>query len=380
GEIRTLDYIGNSLKKEGIKFETEPFLWFSIWRTLKGYSVSIALLIFAESLISLFVVGFWYFQLVIIFILFSLIKQFIEPKVNISWFTSNSDKEQIYLKQPTSQNIHTTVIAKQDRRKRPVIILSAHYDSISINYSGRFLIIAGGIFLFNFIFYYLINYFGDTYFALKLINCIIIFAYLIFLISIKVDNQSKGSIDNASGTAILIELSKLFYNKPLNNLDIIFLWTGAEEEGLWGSKHYCSKNFWWLDKKYNLDKSYIINIDMVGSYIGLVDKDKFFKKSIHKENLNNVIAVIAREQEISLRKEKCLMTLSSDYNVFIDIARRLGKKLQICSFNSKRDRKIIHGSKDTPEKCFSKNLNDCIEICYFTLKKIDNDLVRTLDE
>ncbi|MFX1377327.1 MAG: hypothetical protein ACFFA0_16125, partial [Promethearchaeota archaeon] len=39
GEIRTLDYIGNSLMKEGIKFETEPFLWFSIWRTLKGYSV-----------------------------------------------------------------------------------------------------------------------------------------------------------------------------------------------------------------------------------------------------------------------------------------------------------------------------------------------------
>ena len=179
-----------------------------------------------------------------------------------------------------------------------MIIFSAHYDSLSINYSGKFLLIASVLYFFFFIVYYPINYYGDIYFEIKVIYCIIIFFYLAFLLSIKIENQSKGSIDNASGIAILIELSKIFFYKPLNNLDLIFLWTGAEEDGLWGSKHYCSKNFWWLDKKYNLDKSYIINIDMVGSYIGLIDKNKFFKKSIHKESLNNLIANCYKIQHI----------------------------------------------------------------------------------
>ncbi|MFX1308277.1 MAG: M28 family peptidase [Promethearchaeota archaeon] len=375
GEIRTINYIRNNLKKEGIKFEIEPFLWFSIWPTLRKYSICIAFLIFADSLSCLFIVRFWLFKLIIIIILFFLIKQFIVSDMSLSWYTFKLDKGQILSKQSISQNILTTVIAKQDRRKRPVVIFSAHYDSLSVNYSRRFLIITSVSFFLYSIVYYPINYYSDIYFAIKIIYCVIILVHLAILLTIKIDNQSKGSIDNASGTAILIELSKIFYNKPLNNLDLIFLWTGAEEVGLWGSRNYCTRNFEWLNKKYNLDKSCIINIDMVGSYIGLVDQDKFFKKSIHKESLNNIIAVVAREKEISLRKEKSLITLSSDYIVFRNYAKKLGKKMQICVFNSSTDKRFIHSLKDTPEKCFSKNLNDCIEICYLTLKKLDIDLV-----
>ncbi|MFX1259324.1 MAG: M28 family metallopeptidase [Promethearchaeota archaeon] len=379
GEKRTINYIRNTLKKEGISFEIEPFLWFSIWHTLKLHSVCITSLIFADNLISLFMVGFWLFRLMILVSLFSFIKQIIDF-VSLNWFTFKLDKEQILPKHPISQNLFTTVIAKQDRRKRPVVIFSAHYDSVSVNYSGSFLIITSVSFLFYFIVYFLIISYDDIYFVIRIINSIVILIYLTFLLTIKVDNESKGAIDNASGTAILIELSKIFYNKPLNNFDLIFLWTGAEELGLWGSRNYCTNNFKELDKKYNLDKSYIINIDMVGSYIGLVDKDKFFKKSIHNESLNNIIADIAREKEIFLRKEKSLELLSSDYKVFRNFARKHRKNLQICSFNSKTDKKYIHSSKDTPEKCFLKNLNDCIEICYFTLKWIDSHLAITPDE
>ncbi|MFX1350330.1 MAG: M28 family metallopeptidase [Promethearchaeota archaeon] len=377
GEIRTIKYIRNNLKQEGIKFEIEPFLWFSIWHTLRIYSICILSLIFADTLIDFFIVRFWLFKLIILIIIFFFIKQFVVSDISLSLYTFNLYKRQTHSKQSISQNILTTVIAKQDRRKRPVVIFSAHYDSLSVNYSRRFLIISSVSFFFYTIVFYPINYYGNIYFALKLIHCIIILVYLTFLLTIKVDNHSKGSVDNASGTAILIELSKIFYNKPLKNLDLIFLWTGAEEVGLWGSKNFCTKNFNWLDKKYNLDKSYIINIDMVGSYIGLVDQDKFFKKYRHKESLNDIITLIAKKKEIPLRKEKSLITFSSDYMVFRNYANKLRKKPQICSFNSSTDKKFIHSPKDTPEKCFSKNLNDCIEICYFTLKKLDTDLIRT---
>ncbi len=374
GEIRTVDYIKNNLKKEGIKFEIEPFLWFSIWESLKPCSICVTFLIFADILSSFFIIGFWLFKLILIFILFFFIKQFIESNAHVKWFTFKFDNEKILSKQLISLNILTTVIAKHDRKKRPVVIISAHYDSLSVNYNGTILAITGVIFFFNFFLFYTLIYFGIFPFAIKIINCIIILVFLAFLFTIKVDNQSKGSIDNASGVAILIELSKIFYNKPLNNFDIIFLWTGAEELGLWGSRNYCAKNFKWLDKKYNLDKSFIINIDMVGSYIGLIDNTKSFKKSRYNESLNDIIEVIAREKEISLRKEKNLIPFFSDDIVFRNFAKKLGKKLQICSFNSRTDKKFIHSLKDTPEKCFSKNLNDCIKICYFTLKKLDNDL------
>ena len=75
GEVRTINYIRNSLKKEGIKFEVEPVLWFSIWRTLKLSSVCVTFLILADILSSFFIVGFWLFKLIIIFILFFSIKQ-----------------------------------------------------------------------------------------------------------------------------------------------------------------------------------------------------------------------------------------------------------------------------------------------------------------
>ena len=196
-------------------------------------------------------------------------------------------KEQTIKDRPFSLNILTTVRAKHDFRERPVVIFSAHYDSASVNYSERFLIYMSLIFFFFSFLYFLITYIVDVYFPVKLMSCVLVLVYLVFFLTIRINNTSNGSIDNASGTAILIELSKIFYNNPLTNLDIIFLWTGAEEMGLFGSKTYCYRNFKRLDKDYNLDKSYIINIDMVGSYIGLIDKVGIFEKTPLNRSLNN---------------------------------------------------------------------------------------------
>ncbi|MFX0001705.1 MAG: hypothetical protein ACFE88_16460, partial [Candidatus Hermodarchaeota archaeon] len=142
GEIRTIKYIRNNLKQEGIKFEIEPFLWFSIWHTLRIYSICITSLIFADSLISFFIVRFWLFKLIVLIIIFFFIKQFVVSDISLNLYTFNLYKRQTHSKQSISQNILTTVIAKQDRRKRPVVIFSAHYDSLSVNYSRRFLIIS----------------------------------------------------------------------------------------------------------------------------------------------------------------------------------------------------------------------------------------------
>ncbi len=69
----------------------------------------------------------------------------------------------------------------------------------------------------------------------------------------------NGADDNASGTAALIELSRLLKNSSFKKNNYLFLAFSGEEEGLLGSNYYT--------KNPTLDTStftYMINMDMVG--------------------------------------------------------------------------------------------------------------------
>ena len=376
GEYISRDYIINRLKEENMKTEVEPFLWGSNWSIYKSFFISVILLLLLEVLINFFrqITKVYGLLLIMVYLLF--LKSYIESIVLYKKY----DQKELFQKKRVSYNVITTIKAKVDIREKPVIIFCAHHDSISINYSESFL---KSILLIFFIYvsvFFPISVVLDFSFVFNLFRLVLLLGLLTFFLTIKNTDKSMGSIDNVSGMAILIELSKKFHNNPLNNSDLIFLWTGAEEMGLFGSKTYCYRNFKRLDKDYNLDKSYIINIDMVGSYIGLIDKVGIFEKTPLNRSLNNKLEEIAIYREIAIIKETKSVSFSSDHIIFQNYARKLNRELQIGWFHSKMDDKFIHSSKDTPEKCLSKNLNGCIEICYFTLKKLDTDLVGTPDE
>ncbi|SHK67907.1 Peptidase family M28 [Clostridium cavendishii DSM 21758] len=69
----------------------------------------------------------------------------------------------------------------------------------------------------------------------------------------------KGALDNASGTAFLLELSSYLRTLPPPERDIIFVALNAEEFGLLGSKDFAEKN------KGLLKDATVINFDMIGS-------------------------------------------------------------------------------------------------------------------
>lgn len=69
----------------------------------------------------------------------------------------------------------------------------------------------------------------------------------------------NGADDNASGTAALLELSRLLKSSPAKNNNYLFIAFSAEELGLFGSKHFVENPTIDL-KKVN----YMINMDMVG--------------------------------------------------------------------------------------------------------------------
>ena len=68
----------------------------------------------------------------------------------------------------------------------------------------------------------------------------------------------NGADDNASGTAALLELAKIYKNSNHKNYNYKFIAFSGEEKGLLGSSSYVKSNL--FDREIN----YMINMDMVG--------------------------------------------------------------------------------------------------------------------
>ncbi|WP_024613263.1 M28 family metallopeptidase [Clostridium sp. Ade.TY] len=73
------------------------------------------------------------------------------------------------------------------------------------------------------------------------------------------NNVYCGALDNASGTAFLLELASYLSSLPKPNRDIIFVALNGEEFGLLGSKVFSSKY------KDTLKDAKVINFDMIGA-------------------------------------------------------------------------------------------------------------------
>lgn len=363
GETQALQYIENALMEGNIKTKVEHFNWTSPIRILMrlSYVITLTYLII--------------FRLLLLIVTYFIIKNFFERTRNLSFV----NKEE-------SKNIFAKILSKDQTPDRPLVILTAHYDSISLNIPYKLQVIIFFIYRLIILFYILISIifssllildyldigplsnFAFTLISFSSITGVFVSIPILFLVFF--ESSSSGSIDNASGVSILIELAKLFKKNPLNNMDLLFIWTGAEEWGMKGSKKFCGRYFKSLKNEYDLNRSYNINIDMVGSYIGLLNKIGFIRRKMNY-NLNDIIEATAKQLKIPIVKFNKIIKPKSDYKMFKRYARRGRTKLQVSCFHSAKDSKFIHSLKDTPDKCSIENLNGCLNICSQTLRSID---------
>jgi len=293
-------------------------------------------------------------------------------------------REITFVKKEESRNIYTKFPARNKiDKKLPLIIFSAHYDSFSSIIPNRFqkvlflifriLIIPNFMSAVLILILVILNVYDQVLFLTVIFSSICQIMLIIFTVFLVIDvEKSSGSIDNASGVSILLELAKVLANNPLNNIDVLILWPGAEEWGNKGSKHFCKTQYNKLTKKYDLDNSYNINIDMVGSYIGLIDKFGIFRKKSMNKNLNKIIVQSSKELKIPLELYTKRFEVSSDHKSFQLFEKKTKGNFQVCCFHSDRDSKYIHSLKDTPDKCSAINLNGCLNICYETIQKLDS--------
>jgi len=100
------------------------------------------------------------------------------------------------------------------------------------------------------------------------------------------DNSSVGAVDNASGIACNLELAH-YYSLPenrLKNYNLWFLFTGAEECGTMGIKHFYNNM-----KNLNPDKSIMFNFESIAKHVYLFPggKESDNAKDIDSLLLNN---------------------------------------------------------------------------------------------
>jgi len=373
GEVKAINYIRGFLEKAGIKHETESFT----------YSASTSILMklaFFIVLIYIILFNLFLFTIPILIIFFDFLL------IGIIYFAIKFilDMTRLFMvgKKKVSQNITAKLNGTQEKNSRKLIIFSAHWDSVSTSLGAKSkkIMLLGGFLALVFLFITSIlaiwslfdmGTLFELFRAVTVILSIFCAAPFVILILSKKQNGSVGAIDNATGVSVLLEVAKRVKEEPLENYDLIFLWCGAEELGLWGSKQFCVKNFDNLKEEYDLENSYNINIDMVGTYIGIVDKIGIISKKPMNENLNKVLEATANQLKIPVVMAKIPFGAGSDHMVLKSFAKKADKKMEITCISSDKDFKYIHSALDTPDRCSADVLNGCIDICFNALKSLD---------
>ena len=172
----------------------------------------------------------------------------------------------------------TNVIVKLPAKSIPSkeagdIIISAHLDSKSQTFKTKWRVISYkiwlycGIILGGFYIANLLNIYTPLEPNLLILQIgiwtltVLISISNILLISLSTHNKSPGALDNASGMAIVFELSKYFKNHPLDNYNIWFCQFSGEELGTMGSRIFVNNR----EKEFIKGKVFQLNFDMVSS-------------------------------------------------------------------------------------------------------------------
>ncbi|MFX1389203.1 MAG: M28 family metallopeptidase [Promethearchaeota archaeon] len=264
--IKAFEDIGYD--KDEIKQESFDFSDF--------YSTTLIKLMMVINLtFSLFILMFIYIDLIYTIIVcgvmglvvFLIIKGLKYPEIPGFW-------GEYYGKTISATNVFIKVPSKKlSQEKAGNIIISAHLDSKSQTYKTYWRVFLYKIWLYGGIFlgFFLILLFIRTYTILKLdllivgigvwTFTIIISISNIFLIFLNTHNYSPGALDNASGMAVVFELSKFVREHPLDNFNLWMCQFSAEELGTMGSRIFVNNH----ENNFVKGQVFQINIDMLSS-------------------------------------------------------------------------------------------------------------------
>lgn len=181
-----------------------------------------------------------------------------------------------------------------------------------------------------------------------------------------VQNKSPGSLDNGTSVATVIELSRVFKESPPKNIDLTFLTTDAEEQGLIGASAFITEYENELDK----ENTYFINFEAVGAKsenLGVLTSFGMPKKQYTSKKLNELAFKAAQTLNLEVKKQYWPIGLMADHNPVMNHgfkATMLGTMAISAG---------IHTARDTMDNVSEENLEITGRICQKIIELFDDE-------
>jgi len=372
-EFEKIGFQANEIQKQEFEFSTfysEELAKIIAFMTL----ILITVLLFIKYLFPAFV---FLTILGIIIIFLSMIKFLKYPELQGFWeknFGKKINATNVFVKVPA------TKVPAEDARN---IIISAHLDSKSQTFKTiwRVLFVVlwelGGILFIIFFTVFLIDFYFGAFKSILLgieiciivVSIVTIFS-LLMVMAINTGNKSKGALDNASGMALVFELSSIFKTAPLNNFNLWFCQFSAEEIGTMGSRFFVDK----YEGSFHEGKPLQINFDMVScinskkNEVEYIRSYGIFPPKSASHVLLSYIHRSAEEQNIKIYGHRVLNGAHTDSVPF-----HL-RKYDSIDITSLAAAKYSHSINDTPNRINPQVLLETYKIVRRMTSMLDENL------
>jgi hypothetical protein len=381
GEKRAVDLTVKTFKSIGFKasqiqkqdFEFSDFYSTTLVKLIMvinlTFSLFLLMFIYINIYITILVVGA--FSILI----FLIIKGLRHPEYPGFWgeyYGTTRDATNVIIKLP-AKNLQN--------KNAGNIILSAHLDSKSQTFRTYWRVFLYKVWLYSGIFLggFLITLFIRTFTILNpnlLIIGIGIWTFTtiisisnIFLMFLNTHNESPGALDNASGMAIVFELSTYFKNNPLENFNLWFCQFSAEELGTMGSRVFVNK----YENQFIKGRIFQFNFDMISCTNHKKNQIQYLK-SFGVLPRKKIAPLLSKYLDKASRKKNLNITgfhlssgAHSDSVAFhlrgydsVDITTRIASK-------------YAHNKDDTPDKVDPQKLLETCLIIQEALLMLDRD-------
>ncbi|MFX1408280.1 MAG: M28 family metallopeptidase [Promethearchaeota archaeon] len=282
----------------------------------------------------------------------------------------------------TATNVFIKLPAKNlPEKKAGNIVISAHLDSKSQSFNTFWRILFYRIWLYSgillgvFYIMYLVITLSRLEFDFRItlygawLTIIAISVSNLLLMFLDTHNKSPGALDNASGMAIVFELSNYFLKNPLENFNLWICQFSAEELGTMGSRIFVND----YENEFKKGNIFQINLDMVSCAGEKNNRIEYFKSYgvlIRKECaplLSKYINIAAEENNIEIRGFHLSPGAHTDTVPF-----HL-RGFDAIDITTKASAKYTHTKYDTAEKVDPNVIVDTCKVIYSTIKMIDAD-------
>ena len=363
GEKRAFNIVKKKIEGLNLKPSVQEFTFTSFYPRIYQK------LIFILSFWTLFI---FYLNIGEAFGIFNVLNSIIIIAILIPIVIITRKPEKIRIgKEKNSQNLYVKILGNSEVKSlknssheqdnaRGNLLFVCHLDSKGQRFHMNFRVflfkwwIVSSICCFILIFFknFIFKRFSFWFFYIGAVPLIFNLIIVILLCINTTNNESPGAIDNASGISCVLELLNYYTDlkNRLENYNLWFLFTGAEENGTMGIRHLIQKI-----KHLDQTKSFQLNFDTIGTNIDIItgEKGAFFFK-----NTKGFTATIHMVKRIRLARSDAYILKDNNITGF--------GVLDMESY------KYVHSKDDTVEKVDCSLLEKLLTHITVMLKLMDH--------